>query len=150
MSGERGFTLLEMMLVIVLLSVVMSLVIGRSSFNEDRSVDRLFSALEFAAGQATNEQRPYGLQFQNRSWQILRLTRHQHQLVWLPITRRLAKGTLADDVQIQLQPPAAVGNGYPSIVFWPDEITPFSLWLQQGDRHQVIQPVKGRLQREER
>ena len=150
MSDERGFTLLEMMLVIVLLSIMMSLVIGRSPFNDDRSVDRLFNALEFAAGQAANEQRPYGLQFQNKSWQLLRLSRHQHQLVWLPIGHRLAKGTLADDVQIELQTPAAVGNGYPSIVFWPDEIAPFSLWLQQGDRRQVIQPVKGQLQREER
>lgn len=76
---SRGFTLLEMMLVIVLLGLVSSLIIasrpGSNSSLRSES-EYLFETLRFTAQRAVEENKIYGVVVKPHQWQVVVLSRN--------------------------------------------------------------------------
>ncbi|WP_431223434.1 type II secretion system minor pseudopilin GspH [Serratia sp. L9] len=136
---QRGFTLLEMMLVIVLIGLTGSLVIGRLSADRDpfaRPATALMATLQNALEQATQQQTLYGLALAHNGWQLMAYRREQwHQVQHAPFT-------LSEQMDISLRieqqfiplPARLAAQAEPQLWIYPGgETTVFTLSLQQGN-----------------
>lgn len=136
---HRGFTLLEMMLVIVLIGITGSLVIGRLSADGDpfaRPATALMATLQHALEQATQQQTLYGLTLAHNGWQLMAYRHGQwHQVQQSPFS-------LSEQMDISLRieqqfiplPQRLTPQAEPQLWIYPGgETTVFTLSLQQGN-----------------
>lgn len=75
-----GFTLMEIMLVLVLLGSMATLVLNSLSSSREinQETDRLAMALQWAAQQAEQDGKIYGLSVTNNTWQLMTLNGQPH------------------------------------------------------------------------
>lgn len=84
MNQQRGFTLLEMMLVLALVAITASVVLftyGREDAANTRAREtaaRFTAALELAIDRATLSGQPVGIHFSDSAWRIMVRAKH-HQ-----------------------------------------------------------------------
>lgn len=84
MNQQRGFTLLEMMLVLALVAITASVVLftyGREDAASTRAREtaaRFTAALELAIDRATLSGQPVGIHFSDSAWRIIYRAKH-HQ-----------------------------------------------------------------------
>lgn len=84
--GEKGFTLVEMIAVLVLLGVVSALLVFRSSSDQtdvSASADKLKVHLRYAQMRAMNSDVTWGIQFNGGSYSLIR------DMTGTPVTERL-------------------------------------------------------------
>ncbi|WP_431223965.1 type II secretion system minor pseudopilin GspH [Serratia sp. L9] len=134
---ERGFTLLEMMLVLLLLGIGTWLVIGKlpnSAYRVEQESQRLAERLQRLTYQATLEGRTYGLRVEPGRWQLKRWHAQGWQDVTLP--QGAAAQTLPAGWRLELLPPMQeTAEGAPQVLMLPGgEVTPFQLryFLRNG------------------
>ncbi|MEE3642703.1 type II secretion system minor pseudopilin GspH [Brenneria sp. L3_3C_1] len=157
---QRGFTLLEMMLVVLLAGIAASLV--AMAFPADRKSDgdwqlaRFQAQLDFAAETSQMNETVLGVRILPDGWQFLQLQRQTESASvgdagrwqgfgwrpWQPY-RVMPAGVLPDTVRLELLPAGgkhaaqtpAQDTGEPSILILPGgEITPFRLLFVTGGR----------------
>ncbi|AJI83196.1 general secretion pathway protein H [Yersinia enterocolitica] len=154
--ASRGFTLMEIMLVLVLLGCMAKLALGTlsSSGEINQESNRLAVALQWAAHQAELDGKVYGLSVSNDKWQLMTLNNQPHNKgesylwphhYWHPINdgklkqqRQLPNGLLLE-LTLQDQPIPLSGMqddgliNEPKVVFYPGgESSLFELTLS-GD-----------------
>ena len=154
--ASRGFTLMEIMLVLVLLGCMAKLALGTlpSSGEINQESDRLAVALQWAAHQAELDGKVYGLSVSHDKWQLMTLNKQPHNKgesylwphhYWHPINngklkqlRQLPNG-LTLELTLQDQPIPLNGMqddgliNEPKVVFFPGgESSLFELTLS-GD-----------------
>lgn len=137
---HSGFTLLEMMLVIVLIGIVGTLTVGRLSPDRDPfsyPVATLRVTLQNALELATQQEALYGLALAHNGWQLM-VYRHE-KTAWQPVQHvpfHLPEN-MSPSLQIEQQPiplPEEVTpQAEPQIwIYAGGETTAFSLSLLQG------------------
>lgn len=133
-----GFTLLEMMLVIVVIGISGTLVVGRLSADSDpfaRPATALTATLQHALEQATQQETLYGLALAHNGWQLMTYRRERwHQVQQSPFT---LPEQMAIELQIEQQPiplPARLTpQAEPQLWIYPGgETSVFTLSLLQG------------------
>lgn len=127
---ERGFTLLEMMLVLLLLGIGTWLVIGKlpnSAYRVEQESQRLAERLQRLTYQATLEGRTYGLMVQPGRWQLKRWHAQGWQDLQLP--QGAGAQTLPTGWRLELLPPVQeTAEEVPQVLMLPGgEVTPFRL-----------------------
>ncbi len=142
MIRERGFTLLEILMVILLLGVVARLAISLLPESSGRSPDESVSqAARWAAEQAQIEGNIYRMELQPASWQIFALIHGQDgekgplpETSWHPVSGQFASGHLAGGA-------LETEGAFPvNLWFLPGgEMTPAELVFQEekGIRHRI-------------
>lgn len=94
MNQQRGFTLLEMMLVLALVAITASVVLftyGREDTASTRAREtaaRFTAALELAIDRATLSGQPVGIHFSDSAWRIMVTGQNTISLALGSITRR--------------------------------------------------------------
>lgn len=156
---QRGFTLLEMMLVVLLIGSAASLVVmsfpAVQHHTPQQQLARFQAQLEFALDDSQQNGRLLGIQVRPDGWEFKLLQRQQAKegaappgsdiwqgyfwQTWQP--RRAALGSeLPDDLRLELQfpalqewPPANAAAAEPDILLLPGgEVTPFTLVFRQA------------------
>lgn len=159
---QRGFTLLEMMLVVLLIGSAASLVMmsfpSMQQSTPDRQLKRFQAQLEFALDTAMQNDQLLGIQVRPEGWQFQMLKRLAAEKrtsdsgsdiwqgyawqIWQP--RQAALGSqIPDDVRLTLRfphlqpwPRPAESAAEPDILLLPGgEITPFELVFSATDNH---------------
>lgn len=132
----RGFTLLELMIVIVLISVLLStvgLAIGQDSARQARQQAGDFIRLvQHLREQAVLEGQEYGLRVQPGAYQVLRLEGRE----W--VTRTAVRRLPADlRLALDVDGHAIVLDDAPGspqlLMLSSDEVSPFSLLIRAGE-----------------
>lgn len=149
-QSQRGFTLLELMLVLVIIAVSSSIVMlsyGQADSSEktaSRTADQLNSMIEFSVDHAALEGKPLGMLLSPVGWQIMQPVADKNgDWHWIPLPddhRLTMAGRWDSAVEINVQPFELKDNGTPQIIILPDgQITPFTLNLSsQETRQQLI------------
>ena len=125
-AGNKGFTLLEVMLVVLIIGIVTSLAVysmtpagpSRQAKSEAQS---LMAAIDYAQQQAILSHQPYGLVINNHGYQFYVYQRlEQEQGQWQPTQN---KGFHQRDTLSQIKSIAPQRNldGSPSIVLLPSK-----------------------------
>ncbi|NJQ21832.1 type II secretion system protein [Pantoea sp. LS15] len=139
---ERGFTLLEIMMVILLLGVVARLAISLLPESSGRSPEEIVTqAARWAAEQSQIEGSIYRMELQPGSWRTFALIRGQDgekgplpETSWHPVSGQFAFGNLAGGV-------LETEGAFPvNLWFLPGgEMTPAELVFQEerGKRHRI-------------
>ncbi|AJI95865.1 type II secretion system protein H [Yersinia ruckeri] len=152
-----GFTLMEIMLVLVLLGSMATLVLNSLSSSREinQETDRLAVALQWAAQQAEQDGKIYGLSVTNNTWQLMTLNGQPHDKgesylwpshYWHPISHSKLKpqhqlpDSLSLELTLQDQPVPLSSTlddslaNEPKIVFFPGgESSIFELTLTESD-----------------
>lgn len=138
MNQQRGFTLLEMMLVLALVAITASVVLftyGREDAASTRAREtaaRFTAALELAIDRATLSGQPVGIHFSDSAWRIM-VPGKTPSAALGSITRRCRRREQNDwgeELSIQLQPFKPDDSNQPQVVILADgQITPFSLLM---------------------
>ncbi len=128
--GQHGFTLLEMMLVLLLLGIGAWLVVGQlpsSAYRVEQESQRLAERLQRLTYQATLEGRLYGLRVQPDRWQLKRWHAHGWQDLSLP--QGGGSQTLPSGWRLELiEPLQEIVEETPQVLMLPGgEVTPFRL-----------------------
>jgi general secretion pathway protein H len=119
-SNNKGFTLLELMLVVLIIGIITSLAVySLSPIGPSRQAKReaqgLMNALDYAQQQAILSHQPYGLVISNHGYQF-----YAYQGQWQP-TKDLDFQQQATLSQIELIMPNSNLDGSPSIVLLPSK-----------------------------
>ncbi|NIY46293.1 type II secretion system minor pseudopilin GspH [Cedecea colo] len=127
---QRGFTLLEMMLVLLLLGLGASMVVSQmpnATYRAAQESQRLAERLQRLTYQAALEGRAYGLVVQRDRWQLRRWQAQGWQNLSLP--HGAGAQTLPAGWHLQLiQPGPEAEDGVPQVLLLPGgEIMPFRL-----------------------
>ncbi|HAG9191661.1 TPA: type II secretion system minor pseudopilin GspH [Escherichia coli] len=129
MNQQRGFTLLEMMLVLALVTITASVVLftyGREDVANTR-------ALELAIDRATLSGQPVGIHFSDSAWRIMVPGKTPSAWRWVPLQEDAADESQNDwdeELSIHLQPFKPDDSNQPQVVILADgQITPFSLLM---------------------
>lgn len=142
MNAQRGFTLLEIMLVLVIIALCAGIAVIHVQANSTHSIasqtaKRLIAAVELAVDRATLDGHPVGIHFSSEGWQIVTPARDdKNQWRWEPLSE--GKQALRQDVwDSRLQAYADTfepdAKNEPQVVILADgQITPFTLSL--GER----------------
>ncbi|WP_145557915.1 type II secretion system minor pseudopilin GspH [Yersinia aldovae] len=154
---KRGFTLLEIMLVLVLLGGMAKLVLATlpSSSEINQESEQLAVALQWAAQQAEQDGKVYGLSISHDKWQLMTLNNQPHSKgesylwphhYWHPLDDGKLKqqhplpGGLTLELTLQDQPiplSTILDDGLinePKIIFFPGgERSLFELTLSEQD-----------------
>lgn len=99
MNQQRGFTLLEMMLVLALVAITASVVLftyGREDVANTRAREtaaRFTAALELAIDRATLSGQPVGIHFSDSAWRIMVPGKTPSAWRWVPLQEDAAKMT---------------------------------------------------------
>lgn len=144
MKAVKGFTLLEVMLVLVILAATACLVMMSSGFSqgEQRSAantaERLNTQLEYAWDWATYQGKPVGILMTKQGWQMLMMEMNgKGKTLWVPLVnarKQILNGEWHDSWLVTLQPQGIAGNSSPQIILLPDgEITPFTLQIVERE-----------------
>ena len=162
-SRSRGFTLLEMMLVIVLLASVAMLVSGalpRREASVQQESRRLLNVLHWAQEQSMLDGEIYGLTVTQHGWQLLRICQTACEedagfannvvpdSVWVIARQksaRLQRQLEGIDFQLEVenhpQKPGPQGSSFsePQILFYPGgESSQFWLTLSHEEQRQTL------------
>lgn len=139
MNQQRGFTLLEMMLVLALVAITASVVLftyGREDTASTRAREtaaRFTAALELAIDRATLSGQPVGIHFSDSAWRIMVPGKTPSARRWVPLQEDAAdesKNDWGEELSIQLQPFKPDDSNQPQVVVLADgQITPFSLLM---------------------
>lgn len=139
MNQQRGFTLLEMMLVLALVAITASVVLftyGREDAASTRAREtaaRFTAALELAIDRATLSGQPVGIHFSDSAWRIMVPGKTPSAWRWVPLQEDAAdesKNDWGEELSIQLQPFKPDDSNQPQVVIVADgQITPFSLLM---------------------
>lgn len=154
----RGFTLLEMMLVILLIGITAGIVVStlpdRDRDDARRQSQRLTQNLQWLSEQAVSRGQYYGLHITRDSWQwMVQKTTDDHRVIWQPLSskegRLVAEQKLPDGFTLSLQLdqlPAdlsAAGErnaNMPQIWLFPGgEIVPFHLRFLGPDQQPQVE-----------
>lgn len=147
---RRGFTLLEMMLVIVLIGITGTLVMGRWSPERDpfaQPATTLMVTLQNALEQATQQETLYGLALAHEGWQLMSYSREapSQQPHWHISQQSPSLLPEAMLVSLQIEQHAVplaqqlTPNAEPQIWLFPGgETTVFTLSLLKDDCRQRI------------
>jgi general secretion pathway protein H len=146
---QRGFTLLEMMLVLLLLGIGTWLVIGQmpsTSYRAERESQWLAERLQRLTHQATLEGRMYGLWVQPNRWQF----KHWHAQGWRDLVLPQGAGaqTLPSGWRLELDQPLETAEGIPQVLMLPGgEVTPFRLRYFYAERlmAEIVLDEQGRI-----
>ena len=146
---QRGFTLLEMMLVLLLLGIGTWMVIGQmpsTSYRVERESQRLAERLQRLTYQATLEGRTYGLVVQSNRWQF----KHWRAQGWqdLALPQGAGSQTLPKGWRLELEQPLDVAEGVPQVLMLPGgEVTPFRLRYFYAERlmAEIVLDEQGRI-----
>lgn len=136
---QRGFTLLEMMLVVVLIGITGTLVLGRLSADRGlftRPAATLMATLYHAREQATQQEALYGLALAHNGWQLMIYRSDRWHQVQQPAFSLPEPLDIA--LQIEQQPialPARLtSSAEPQLWIYPGgETSVFTLSLLQGN-----------------
>ncbi|EHL6038281.1 type II secretion system minor pseudopilin GspH [Escherichia coli] len=139
MNQQRGFTLLEMMLVLALVAITASVVLftyGREDAANTRAREtaaRFTAALELAIDRATLSGQPVGIHFSDSAWRIMVPGKTPSAWRWVPLQEDAAdesKNDWDEELSIHLQPFKPDDSNQPQVVILADgQITPFSLLM---------------------
>jgi general secretion pathway protein H len=139
MNQQRGFTLLEMMLVLALVAITASVVLftyGREDVANTRAREtaaRFTAALELAIDRATLSGQPVGIHFSDSAWRIMVPGKTPSAWRWVPLQEDAADESQNDwdeELSIHLQPFKPDDSNQPQVVILADgQITPFSLLM---------------------
>ncbi len=139
MNQQRGFTLLEMMLVLALVAITASVVLftyGREDVTNTRAREtaaRFTAALELAIDRATLSGQPVGIHFSDSAWRIMVPGKTPSAWRWVPLQEDAADESQNDwdeELSIHLQPFKPDDSNQPQVVILADgQITPFSLLM---------------------
>lgn len=139
MNQQRGFTLLEMMLVLALVAITASVVLftyGREDAASTRAREtaaRFTAALELAIDRATLSGQPVGIHFSDSAWRIMVPGKTPSAWRWVPLQEDAADESQNDwdeELSIHLQPFKPDDSNQPQVVIVADgQITPFSLLM---------------------
>jgi general secretion pathway protein H len=146
---QRGFTLLEMMLVLLLLGIGTWLVIGQmpsTSYRAERESQRLAERLERLTYQATLEGRTFGLLVEPGRWQF----KHWHTQGWRDLALPQGAGgqILPKGWRLELEQPLETAEGVPQVLMLPGgEVTPFQLRYFYAERlmAEIVLDEQGRI-----
>lgn len=146
---QRGFTLLELMLVLVLIALSSSIVMfsygqangARETANH--TADQVNSMVEFCVDKAAFEGKPLGMLLSATGWQIMQpVADNEDNWQWLPLLsehRLPLAGQWDPDIAISTQPFELKDVEMPQIIILPDgQITPFSLSLNSQETRQTL------------
>ena len=159
----RGFTLLEVMIVVVIIGIMLS--VATLSMRGDshakllaRETDRIIALLDLASQEAVMRGEQLAVRFSNDGYEFMVLQKGR----WVPVAddRSLRARTLPDDIELRLElqdapPPSLVSeeSGLPQVFLLssgemtPFVITLFSPWTEQ--RYVLKGNLLGRLELEE-
>lgn len=163
--NQRGFTLLEMMLVVLLIGSAAILVLMSFPATQQKNMqqlrERLQTQLDLALDASQQDGIVLGLQIRPQGWEF-KLLQHQkseyssletgsniwREYVWRPWQpRRTALGgKLPQEINLELQlqyleqwPPASSQEATPDILLLPGgEVTPFTLLFRRADSNAVV------------
>lgn len=128
-GSQQGFTLLEMMLVLLLLGMGTWLVIGQmpgTSYRVERESQRLAERLQRLTYQAALEGSMYGLVVQSDRWQFKRWQAQRWQDLVLP--QGAGAQVLPKGWSLELSQSLQSVEGVPQVLMLPGgEVTPFRL-----------------------
>jgi general secretion pathway protein H len=146
MNASKGFTLLEMLLVLVVIALTASTVMlttGQLNGSQGKAVktgERLNALMDYAADWATMENRLIGLRIQDADWQVV----ISEGTDWLkPDTqyRLPTQGEWDESWRIRLLPATLKqrSSHVPQIIITPDgEVTPFTLQVDDQDSGKTL------------
>lgn len=148
MQMQRGFTLLELMLVLFLIAISTSVVMlsGRQMDSEEKNAlalaNQLNSIMTFSVDKAVIEGNPLGILFSADGWQILQpVPDKNNRWRWslLPRDARFPQSGLWDRaLQIDFEPFSATADT-PQVVILPDgQISLFSLTLRSRETQRPL------------
>ncbi|HGM5491617.1 TPA: type II secretion system minor pseudopilin GspH [Serratia fonticola] len=135
---QRGFTLLEMMLVVVLIGITGTLALGRLSADRGlftRPAATLMATLYHAREQATRQEALYGLALAQNGWQLMiyrgdRWHRAQQPSFTLPAQMEMALQIEQQSISL---PARLTSSAEPQLWIFPGgETSVFALNLLQG------------------
>lgn len=136
MSTQRGFTLLEMMLVLALIAITASMVLftyGREDARARETAMFFTTSLESVVDRASLSGHPIGIHFSDSGWQIMLAVREETGLQWMPLKEDSSNGVENEwnsEIAVQTQPFKTDDNTKPQVVVLADgQITPFSLLI---------------------
>lgn len=148
-KAQQGFTLLELMLVLVIIAVSSSLVMlsyGQADSAKKTALqiaDQLNSMIEFCVDKAAFEGKPLGVLLSADGWQIVQPVQSKNERWrWIPLPgdRRLTlAGEWGSAIKINVQPFELKESETPQILVLPDgQITPFTLALNAQETRQPL------------
>ncbi|EFC0650643.1 type II secretion system protein GspH [Escherichia coli] len=139
MNQQRGFTLLEMMLVLALVAITASVVLftyGREDTASTRAREtaaQFTAALELAVDRATLHGQPVGIHFSDSGWRLMAPTRNSSSWLWSPLKEDAdddSENHWSDEIAIHTQPFKSDDSSQPQVVILADgQITPFSILI---------------------
>lgn len=162
MGKAKGFTLVEILVVLVILSIVASVAMISVSHNQNKRVEsiaqQLVQSFTLAQEQAMLQPTVVGLKLTSSSFQFdaYRAATQQQKALWQPLKKALlGKQTIPDSIEIFLQQgkeTVSLGNVIEKpqvIISITGEVTPFTLLIAEKGhkpRFKIIGEANGRIQ----
>lgn len=162
-KGERlhqqGFTLIEILIVIVIISIISSVAILSIGINKDKQLDsisdQLINIFTLAEQEALLEPATIGFVLTPNSFQFYTYTKKgADESPWEAITgTTLGTHHLPDDVQITLKIQGKTVKGVePKLILSPSgDITPFVLYISRkgvAPRYKIVGTANGNIKKE--
>lgn len=151
MKSSKGFTLLEIMLVLMVIAIsatVVTMSMGFSKGSQGTAAkmgERLATVIDYVSDWSTMQGKPVGLRITEDAWQLLEWKKNgQRQYQWqlLEKTGRIpVEGSWEKTWRITLTPQGLTRakNKEPQIMIMPDgEITPFTLQVMDSESRKVF------------
>ena len=146
-SGQRGFTLLELMVVLVIIGIILTFVVlsaggDKRAEQMQREVQRLAALIELASDEAVMRSEQLAIRFTDSSYEFMTLQGND----WQPLSddRPLRPRTLPEGIELHLElqdnpPPeiTAEDSELPQVFLLSSgEMTPFILTLSAPETEQ--------------
>jgi general secretion pathway protein H len=146
-SGQRGFTLLELMVVLVIIGIILTFVVlsaggDKRAEQMQREVQRLAALIELASDEAVMRSEQLAIRFTDSSYEFMTLQGND----WQPLSddRPLRPRTLPEGIELRLElqdnpPPeiTAEDSELPQVFLLSSgEMTPFILTLSAPETEQ--------------
>ncbi|MGM8754474.1 type II secretion system minor pseudopilin GspH [Enterobacter chuandaensis] len=147
MERQKGFTLLEVMLVVAIIAVMASIIVSSQNARLSETgrlrqkVDAFRQIVEFAADEALLENTAIGIRVTQEGWFYAHPKYDPHMgWRWVEIEKADSlhlTGHWLDGFYIEIAPASEYGQ--PQIVITPDgQLVPFTLTFRDSDRRRVL------------